>query len=70
MFDLGEDHKLTLNTVRKLSQEKIKPIASEIDETDEFPWGLVNLFTENGLLSPLIPQDFGGAGLEAITFRA
>jgi alkylation response protein AidB-like acyl-CoA dehydrogenase len=63
MFELSEDQKLMLNTVRKLSHERIKPRATEIDETDEFPWDLVELFTENGLLSPLIPQEFEGTNI-------
>jgi cyclohex-1-ene-1-carbonyl-CoA dehydrogenase len=60
MIELNEEQRLILNTVRDVSREKVKPRAAEIDETGEFPWDTVELFTENGILTPLLPEKYGG----------
>jgi alkylation response protein AidB-like acyl-CoA dehydrogenase len=60
MIELNEEQRLILNTVRDVSREKVKPRAAEIDETGEFPWDTVELFTENGILTPLLPERYGG----------
>lgn len=48
--------------VRSLANEKIAPRAAQIDEDEEFPQDIVQLYRENGLLSVLVPEEFGGAG--------
>jgi len=68
MIELNQEQRLILNTVRDISQERLKPRAAEIDETGEFPWDTVKLFAENGLLSPLIPEQYGGIGAEYLLF--
>ncbi|MFH1242536.1 MAG: acyl-CoA dehydrogenase family protein [Pseudomonadota bacterium] len=68
MMELNDEQKMILKSVREIAQEKIKPRASEIDETGEFPWDTVELFTENGLLTPLLPEKYGGIGLEYLVF--
>lgn len=60
MIELNEEQRLILTTVRDVSREKVKPRAAEIDETGEFPWDTVELFTENGILTPLLPERYGG----------
>ena len=60
MIELTEEQRMILNTVKQIAQEKIKPIASEIDEKATLPMETVKLFAENGLLSPLIPEKYGG----------
>ncbi len=68
MIELNDEQEMMLKTVREIAQKKIKPRASEIDETGEFPWDTVELFTENGLLTPLLPEKYGGIGLEYLVF--
>ena len=60
MIKLNEEQRITLNTVRHIVQEKIKPRAAEIDEKAEFPYDILDLYTSYGLLSPLIPVKYGG----------
>lgn len=55
---------MILTTVKDIAREKIKPRAAEIDEKEEFPWDTVKLFTENGLLTPLLPEEYGGIGAD------
>ncbi len=68
MFQLNEDEMLILNTVKKLTHERITPLAAIMDKTDEFSWDLVKIFTENGLLSPSVPQRFGGPEISYLLF--
>lgn len=68
MFELDEVQKMTLNTVKQITREKVRPRAAEIDEKKEFPWDTVKVFTENGLLTPLIPEKYGGIQSEYLLF--
>jgi len=68
MIVLTEEQRIILNTVRQISQERIRPRAAEIDETAEFPWDTVRLFADNGVLTPLLPEAYGGIGAEYVLF--
>jgi alkylation response protein AidB-like acyl-CoA dehydrogenase len=60
MIELNEEQRTILNTVKRIAKDKIKPRAAEIDEKAELPWDTIKLFAENGLLAPLIPEEYGG----------
>ncbi|MFO7599412.1 MAG: acyl-CoA dehydrogenase family protein [Candidatus Desulfacyla sp.] len=62
------EQKIILGTVRKIVQETVRPRAAEIDERAEFPWDTVRIFAENGILTPLLPEKYGGIGLPYLTF--
>jgi len=68
MIELTQEQKLVLNTVREIAQDKIKGRAAVIDEKAEFPWETVKLYTENGLLTPLLPVAYGGIGAQYLLF--
>ena len=68
MIDLTEEQRMILTTVRDIAQQKIKPRAAEIDEKQEFPWDTVKLFAENGILTPLLPEKYGGIAAEYLLF--
>lgn len=68
MIELTEEQRMILTTVRDIAQQKIKPRAAEIDEKQEFPWDTVKLFTENGILTPLLPEKYGGIEAEYLLF--
>ena len=68
MIELNEEQRIILNTARQIAQEKIKPRAAEIDANSEFPWDTVKVFTENGLLSPILPEKYGGIGAGYLLF--
>ena len=68
MIDLSEEQRMILTTVKDISQKRIKPRAAEIDERQEFPWDTVKLFAENGILTPLFPEKYGGIGAEYLLF--
>ncbi len=68
MLHSTHEDELILNSVRRIARERIKPRAAEIDASGEFPWDTVKLFTEQGLLTPLLPEQYGGIGLSYLTF--
>ena len=68
MIDLNQEQKMILSTVRKITRDVIKPRAAEIDESQEFPWDIVKVFTENGILTPLLPEKYGGIGASYLLF--
>ena len=62
-FDLGEDVNALRDMVHRWAQERIKPMAQEIDQKNEFPPGLRQEMGELGLLGITVPEEFGGAGM-------
>ena len=61
-FDLPAELVDLQATVRKLAQERIAPRAREIDESEEYPDDLFDLFVETGLTGLCVPEEFGGSG--------
>jgi len=62
-FDLGEDVNALRDMVHRFAQERIKPMAAEIDAKNEFPNELWQEMGELGLLGVTVPEEFGGAGM-------
>jgi alkylation response protein AidB-like acyl-CoA dehydrogenase len=68
LFTLTEDHVEFRKVVRKIVEDRIAPRAAEIDETEEFPWDVKEVLASNGLLGLHIPEEYGGAGADTLTF--
>ena len=62
-FDLGEDVDALREMVHRWAQERVKPMAAEIDRTNTFPADLWEEMGELGLLGITVPQEDGGAGM-------
>ena len=62
-FDLGEDIAALRETVHAWAQERIKPIAAEIDRTNAFPNDLWREMGELGLLGVTVPEEYGGVDM-------
>src|SRR6266480_3067305 len=61
-FALPDELLALQDTVRRLAQDKVRPRSREIDETNEYPEDLFELFRDAGLLGLVIPADYGGSG--------
>lgn len=68
-FDLSPELAELQATVRKIAQERVQPRAREIDEQDEYPQDLFDLFVETGLTGLVVPEEYGGssAGILGLT---
>ena len=62
-FDLGDDVNAMREMVHRFAQERIKPMAAEIDKSNEFPNALWKEFGDLGLLGITTPEEYGGAGM-------
>ena len=62
-FDLGEDVNALRDMVHRWAQERIKPMAQEIDKSNSFPNELWPEMGELGLLGISTPEAYGGAGM-------
>src|SRR5947208_16525317 len=61
-FALSEELDALQQSVRRLAQDKVKPRARDIDESNQYPEDLFELFSDAGLLGLVIPTDYGGSG--------
>jgi butyryl-CoA dehydrogenase len=66
-FDLTEEQKLLKQTIRDFAETQIMPGAAERDEAARFPTELVPKMAGLGLFGIMIPQGYGGAGLDAVS---
>ena len=66
-FAYNDEQKELIRVVRDLVEKEIIPYASEMDETGKLHEGLLEKLAAQGLLGVAIPEEFGGAGLDAVT---
>ncbi|MGL4413041.1 isovaleryl-CoA dehydrogenase [Roseinatronobacter monicus] len=62
-FDLGEDVNALRDMVHRWAQDRVKPMAAEIDRSNSFPNALWREMGDLGLLGITVPDDMGGAGM-------
>ncbi|MGB9932283.1 acyl-CoA dehydrogenase [Haloarcula amylolytica] len=63
-FSPTQEQRQIQEMVAEFVDEEVKPRAAEIDETDEFPWDLVEEMADLGLMGMPIPEEYGGAELD------
>jgi len=62
-FDLGEDVSALQESVHRWAQEQVKPIAADIDRSNEFPAHLWRDMGDLGLLGVSVPEEYGGTNM-------
>jgi short/branched chain acyl-CoA dehydrogenase len=67
-FDLSEEHELLRRTVREFAEERIAPVAEELDREHRFPYDIVAALAELGLMGIPIPEEYGGAGGDILAY--
>jgi butyryl-CoA dehydrogenase len=67
-FQSTKEQEMIRSMVSEFAEKEIKPIASEIDETGEFPWDNINKMAKLNLLGLPIPKKYGGAGVETVSY--
>jgi alkylation response protein AidB-like acyl-CoA dehydrogenase len=67
-FELTEQQALLQQTIRDFAQAEIAPGASERDEAARFPRELIPKMAGLGLFGVMIPESYGGAGLDPLSF--
>ncbi|UCC11034.1 MAG: acyl-CoA dehydrogenase family protein [candidate division WOR-3 bacterium] len=65
---LGEKYDQFRKKVQEFARNEVAVRACEIDAHDEFPWDLVKRMAELGLFGLYVPEEYGGAGLDVLTY--
>jgi alkylation response protein AidB-like acyl-CoA dehydrogenase len=66
---LDEEQLMVQGSVRELVRARIAPRAAEIDETEEFPWDVVEMFRQQDLFALPFPPEYGGLSGSALTLN-
>ena len=67
-LDLSQEHELVRDTVRDFARERVAPVAEELDRESRFPYELVAELGELGLMGMPIPEEYGGAGTDTVSY--
>ena len=65
---LAERHLQIRDAVRRFADERIRPVASELDESERFPAELYAEMAQLGFFGVAIPEQLGGAGGDALAY--
>ncbi|HLB46854.1 MAG TPA: acyl-CoA dehydrogenase family protein, partial [Anaerolineales bacterium] len=66
-FELTEEQKIWRDTVREFSDKELATRARETDEKAQFNWEAVRKMGPLGLLGLNAPEEYGGAGVDAVS---
>jgi acyl-CoA dehydrogenase len=67
-FGLNEEQRLLQREVKRFAEERIRPGTAERDRSHEFPIEIVAEMGEMGLLGMLVPEEYGGTGLDLLSY--
>jgi len=65
---LTSDQNEILKLVREFVEEKIIPVATELEHRDEYPTDIVESMKELGIFGLMIPEEYGGLGESLLTY--
>jgi short-chain 2-methylacyl-CoA dehydrogenase len=66
--DLSDEQELLRRTVREFAETRVAPVAEELDREERFPYELVAELAELGLMGIPIPEEYGGAGADTVSY--
>jgi short/branched chain acyl-CoA dehydrogenase len=67
-YDPTPEQELVRSTVREFAQERVAPVAAELDRESRFPYELVTELAQLGLMGMTIPEEYGGAGADTVSY--
>jgi butyryl-CoA dehydrogenase len=67
-FALTEDQRLIKQTAREFADEQLAPLAAEYDLSEEFTAPQAKMLGEMGFLGMMVPEEYGGAGLDTVSY--
>ncbi len=66
--ETSEEKKMLMEQIRTLAQKEIAPKAKHHDESGEFPTDNVKKLAEMGLMGMMVPEEWGGAGMDVVSY--
>ncbi len=67
-FTLSKEHEMARSLFREFAEKEVKPLAIEVDETEEFPRETVAKMAKAGFMGIPIPKEYGGQGCDVLTY--
>ncbi|HET6395995.1 MAG TPA: acyl-CoA dehydrogenase family protein [Pseudoxanthomonas sp.] len=67
-FSFTEEQLMLQDVARRIAQDVIAPSAEHFDRTGEFPLDNIRLLGENGLMGIEVPAEYGGAGMDPVSY--
>src|SRR5215469_7748211 len=67
-FELTEEQRMIRDTARDFATREVAPKAAELDKTGRWPTEIVAKMAELGFLGVAIPQEYGGAGMDTLSY--
>jgi len=67
-LELNDQQKMIKKMVQEFAEKEIAPVAEELDKTGEYPTKILEKMAKLGLLGIVIPTEYGGAGLDIISY--
>ena len=68
LFQTTQEHEELRAKIRAFAEAEIKPVSLELDQTNTFPDEIVRKLGENGWMGIPYPKEYGGAGLDVISY--
>lgn len=67
-YDLSSEHEMLRKSIRDFAEGEIKPVRQQLDEKEEFSYDLVKKMGELGLFGITVSPDYGGQGLDTLSY--
>ena len=67
-LELSDQQKMIQKMVREFAEKEVAPIAAELDKKGEYPTKTLEKMAKLGLLGIIVPKEYGGAGLDTISY--
>ncbi|MEW6263289.1 MAG: acyl-CoA dehydrogenase [Thermodesulfobacteriota bacterium] len=67
-FSLTEEQQMVRDMARRFAEEKIRPVAAELDKTHRHPAEIVRPMAELKLLGMAVPEEYGGGGMDNVSY--
>jgi len=67
-FTLSKEHEMARALFREFAQKEVKPLAVEVDETEEFPGETTRKMQKQGFMGIPVPKEYGGQGCDTLTY--
>ena len=67
-FSFNDHHKLILDTVRQFMEAEVRPFVKEMEKAEKFPVEAIKKLGEMGCCGMLVPEEWGGPGLDTVSY--
>mgnify|MGYP000873434369 CR=1 FL=1 len=67
-FGLDKKHEMARTLFKEFAETEVKPLAQEVDETEQFPAETVAKMAKSGFMGIPVPKEYGGQGCDPLTY--